>query len=115
MIRRPERCRPRLSDRETGVCSSSSSSFPTKNFREISYSRLLCSHDKGLECLPRRILLRGELLAAAVMGIATGLFRERMFDQWTVQAARYRHPLDQREVLARLLFVPARASGRERN
>src|SRR6266567_2743733 len=75
----------------------------------------LLSHDKGFEGLPRRILLRGELLSAAVMGISAGLFRERMFDQWAVHTARYRHPLDQGEVLARLFFVPARASRRERH
>src|SRR6266700_1775575 len=75
----------------------------------------LLSHDKGFEGLPRRILLRGELLATAMMGITPRLFRERMFDQWAVHTARYRHPLDQGEVLARLFFVPARASRRERH
>src|SRR5258706_3169484 len=89
----------------------------TKGFREISYRLLfrLLSHDKRFEGLPRRILLRGELLSAAVMGISAGLFRERMFNERAVHTAGYRHALDQCEVLARLFFVPARAAGRERH
>src|SRR5882672_8361376 len=76
-------------------------------------SRFL-SHDKGFQRLPGRVRLRLELLSATMMGIATGLLGERMFDNGAVQDAGYRHLLNQREVLARLLFVPSRAPGRER-
>src|SRR6266550_3384529 len=86
--------------------------YPRKQVRYPPLLRLLSRH----ECLqgqPRRVVLRFELLAATVMGIATGLLGERMFDDGAVQAAGYRHPLDQLEVLARLLFVPIRAAGRQ--
>src|SRR5258705_8328364 len=49
-------------------------------------SRFLSEH-KGFQCLPRRVVLRLELLSPTVMGIATGLLGERMFDDGAVQAA----------------------------
>src|ERR1035438_1340823 len=62
---------------------------------------LLLSHYEVLQCLPRWVILRLELLTSAVMGIATGLLRERMMDKRTVQAAQYCHALYQLEVLPR--------------
>src|SRR5262249_7822460 len=71
----------------------------------------LLSHHKRLQCQPIRILLRGKLLGPAVMGIATGLFGEWMFDQLALKEASHSHTLDQLEIQARLLLVPGRASG----
>src|SRR5215470_13078563 len=47
------------------------------------------------------------------MGITTGLFGERMHDQFAPLEAGLSHFLDQLEVLTRLLFGPGRAPGRE--
>src|SRR5258708_20030884 len=47
------------------------------------------------------------------MGITTGLFGERMHDQFAPLEAGLSHLLDQLEVLARLLLGPGRAPGRE--
>src|SRR4030088_588132 len=49
------------------------------------------------------------------MGIAASLLAERMLEERALQEAGRSHPLDQLEVLARLLLVPARAAGRERH
>src|SRR6266567_1352349 len=85
--------------------------------RQVGYPPLLCllSQDKCFQCQPLRVLLRAELLAAAVMGIAASLLGKRMLEQWALQQARRGHPLDQLEVLARLLLVPGRAPGPERH
>src|ERR1019366_9554726 len=74
-----------------------------------------CSRHECFQRLPVRILLRGELLAAAVMGIAAGLLSERMLDQRALQDSGRGHPLDQLEILARLLFAPAHGAGRQRH
>src|SRR5580700_9901886 len=50
-----------------------------------------------------------------MMRIATRLFGERMYDQFAPLEAGLCHLLDQLEVLARLLFIPGRGSGRERH
>src|SRR5579864_1356008 len=50
-----------------------------------------------------------------MMRIATRLLGERMDEQFAPLEAGLRHLLDQLEVLARLLFVPGRSSGRERH
>src|SRR5262245_55026351 len=77
-------------------------------------SGFLAQHECS-QRLPRRVLLRFELLAAAMMRIATGFLRERMMDQRAVQAARYGDLLDQLEVLPRLRFCPSCGSGRQRH
>ena len=48
---------------------------------------------------------------AGMASATTSLLRERMSEQWALHAARHNYPLDQLEVLARLLFVPRRAPG----
>ena len=53
------------------------------------------------------------MLAPAVMGITASLFGERMHGQFAPLEAGLSHLLDQLEVLARLLFGPSRAPGRE--
>src|SRR5580700_8226642 len=71
-------------------------------------------HDPGLQCLPVRVILRGELLAAAVMAIASRS-GERVLEYPAVLIAGHSHLLEQLEVLARLLLVPGRGAGRQRH
>src|SRR5436305_5258238 len=71
------------------------------------------SHDEGAQRLPCRILLRGELLTAAMVWIAAGFLRQRMMDQRTVHAARNCDFLDQLKILLRLLLIPCRRPRRQ--
>src|SRR6516165_4024680 len=86
-------------------------------FRDMRRRPLLCgcSRYEFFQRLPGRVGLRGELLAAAMVGIAARLLRQRMLDQRALHVAGHRHPLHQLEVLARLLLVPGGSSGRERH
>ena len=47
-----------------------------------------------LQHLPLGIVLRGPVLAAVVIEVAAGLFRERMHQQPALRAARHDHPPD---------------------
>src|SRR5947207_11919894 len=76
--------------------------------------RRLSQHER-FQCQPRRIILRGKLLASAMMSIATGLFGERVLEERALQIASLHDPLDQLEILPRLLFVPTRATRRKRH
>ena len=73
------------------------------------------SQHERFQRLPVRVILRFELLAATMMGVTAGVFGERMDDELAVLVTGHDHLLDQLEVLARLLFVPGRAPGRELN
>src|SRR5262252_11029114 len=73
------------------------------------------AHYPCVQCLPVRVVLRGELLAAAVTGITASCFGKRMLEQQAVLVAKDNHPLDPLEVLARLLFIPSRGAGRQRH
>ena len=67
--------------------------------RHVYWHRLFRSHDKGLQRLPRRILLGFELLSAAVMRIAASLLGKRVMDDRAVHAAGDGDLLDELEVL----------------
>ena len=54
------------------------------------------------------------MLAPVVVKIAARLFVERMEEEFALQVAGNGHSLDRFEVLARILLVPGRASGRQR-
>ena len=69
------------------------------------------AHHPRFQRLPFRIVLRAPVLAAVVIEIAAGLFRERMHQQPALHAARHDHPPHDVEVLARLLVGPRRAPG----
>src|SRR5258706_4021300 len=80
--------------------------------RQIRYTRLFQrgSKHKCFQCQPFRVVLRVKVLASAMSGITASLLRERMSEQRALHAAGHNYPLDQLEVLARLLFVPGCAA-----